>query len=95
MTVTWLQITQIILWPLFLFVVGALYRIVWARVGTAHKAAVDVHEKLADYKLQVAKEYATIGYLQDVDNRIDARLKAIETKLDRIIEHWNKRGADE
>ena len=38
---------------------------------------------LAAYKTEVAKEYASIVYLKDMENRIVARIGKIEDKLDR------------
>lgn len=36
---------------------------------------------LADYKLEVAQRYASIGYLKDVETRLTEHLLRIETKL--------------
>ncbi len=38
---------------------------------------------LAAYKTEVAKDYASIKYLKDVETRIVAHLEKIEDKLDR------------
>lgn len=38
---------------------------------------------LAAYKTEVAKEYASILYLKDMENRIVERIGKIEDKLDR------------
>lgn len=40
-------------------------------------------DDLAAYKLQVAKEYASVSYLKDVENRLIVHLERIEDKLDR------------
>lgn len=39
-------------------------------------------EALAAYKLEVAKTYATTGYLKDVERRLTEHLVRIEAKLD-------------
>jgi hypothetical protein len=39
-------------------------------------------EALAAYKLEVAKSYATTGYLKDVETRLTEHLIRIEAKLD-------------
>ncbi|MGE5545572.1 MAG: hypothetical protein ACM33T_01645 [Solirubrobacterales bacterium] len=39
-------------------------------------------EALAAYKLDVAKSYATTGYLKDVERRLTEHLVRIEAKLD-------------
>lgn len=39
---------------------------------------------LADYKLEVAQRYASIGYLKDVEARLSEQLTRIEAKLDRV-----------
>lgn len=38
---------------------------------------------LAAYKTEVAKDYASIVYLKDMENRIVARIDKIEDKIDR------------
>lgn len=39
-------------------------------------------DALSAYKLEVAKSYATTGYLKDVEQRLTEHLIRIETKLD-------------
>ncbi|MBI4968505.1 MAG: hypothetical protein HZC25_10350 [Rhodospirillales bacterium] len=41
-------------------------------------------EALAEYKLEVAKSYASIGYIKDVERRLTEHLVRIETKLDGV-----------
>ncbi|OAN50150.1 hypothetical protein A6A04_01700 [Paramagnetospirillum marisnigri] len=41
-------------------------------------------DALAAYKLEVAKSYATTGYLKDVESRLTEHLIRIETKLDAV-----------
>lgn len=48
----------------------------------AAEEARDLREALAAFKLEVARGYASIGYLKDVENRLTAHLLRIEAKLD-------------
>ena len=43
-----------------------------------------LRENLAAYKLEVAKSYASITYLKEVERRLTAHLVRIENKLDGI-----------
>lgn len=45
-------------------------------------ALAQLREGLAAYKLEVAKSYASIGTLKDVERRLTEHLLRIETKLD-------------
>lgn len=44
---------------------------------------IGLRQCLSDYKLEVAKSYASVGYLADVERRLLAHLLRIENKLDR------------
>ena len=44
-----------------------------------------LREGLAAYKLEVAKSYASISYLKEVERRLTSHLVRIETKLDGTI----------
>lgn len=46
------------------------------------EAILGLREALAAYKLEVAKSYASIGYLKEVERRLTQHLIRIETKLD-------------
>ena len=52
----------------------------------AHEANVretrDLAGRFADFKLDVARNYASIAYLKDVENRLTSHLLRIEAKLD-------------
>lgn len=48
----------------------------------ASAEARDLREGLAAFKLDVARGYASIGYLKDVESRLTAHLLRIEAKLD-------------
>jgi len=43
-----------------------------------------LRESLAAYKLEVAKSYASIGYLKEVERRLTDHLVRIEDKLDGV-----------
>ena len=43
-----------------------------------------IRENLAAYKLEVAKSYASIPYLKEVERRLTAHLVRIENKLDGV-----------
>jgi len=43
-----------------------------------------LREALAAYKLEVAKNYASIPYLKDVEKRLTAHLDRIEHKIDSV-----------
>lgn len=46
------------------------------------KAVTQAREALSAYKLEVAKTYASISYLKDVEQRLTEHLLRIESKLD-------------
>lgn len=76
-------------------VLGGLFWLIWRSRGEADvrldglddKLAAGVaqlREALAAYKLEVAKTYATTGYLKDVERRLTEHLVRIEAKLDAV-----------
>ncbi|HYE52539.1 MAG TPA: hypothetical protein VEB20_23290 [Azospirillaceae bacterium] len=73
--------------------VGGLFWLIWRGRREADQAldglrdGLDaelsaLRENLAAYKLEVAKSYASIGYLKDVERRLVGHLLRIEAKLD-------------
>lgn len=52
------------------------------RVEKVNGRIGDANEQLAAYKLDVAKQYASIAYLKDVERRLTSHLVRIENKLD-------------
>lgn len=76
-------------------VLGTLFWLMW-RTRTeaderldemAHRLEVGMgqtREALSAYKLEVAKSYATTGYLKDVERRLTEHLVRIEAKLDTV-----------
>lgn len=57
-----------------------------AAVARVHREAegrdARLRDNLADYKLDVAKSYASIAHLKDVERRLTGHLLRIEAKLD-------------
>jgi len=47
-----------------------------------HEAQGNLREALSAYKLEVAKSYASIGYIKDIERRLTEHLVRIEAKLD-------------
>lgn len=53
------------------------------------KSAHDIHvsnlkDSLSDFKLHVARNYVSVNYLKDVENRLTDHLLRIEKKLDGV-----------
>lgn len=72
---------------------AGLFWLIWRTRRDAADATVDIRhdvdmavghlrETLAAYKLEVAKTYASIPYLKEVERRLTAHLIRIEDKLD-------------
>lgn len=67
---------------LFLYLLNRAVGRLDADVLAARAEATRAREDLAAYKLEVAKSYASTGYLKDVEARLMAHLVRIEAKLD-------------
>lgn len=74
---------------------AGLFWIIWrvrhdtdtALDGLGHRVEAGLsqaREALSAYKLEVAKSYATTGYLKDVERRLTEHLVRIEAKLDSV-----------
>ena len=50
-----------------------------------------IREKLSAFKLEVAKSYASISYLKEVERRLTHHLLRIEDKLDRTTGNGDKK----
>jgi hypothetical protein len=50
----------------------------------AHDSHMTLREALSAYKLEVAKSYASIGYIKDIERRLTEHLVRIEAKLDGV-----------
>lgn len=59
-------------------------RAVDANRGAIEAGLGDLREALAAYKLEVAKSYASLAHLKDVEHRLTRHLVRIEDKLDAI-----------
>ncbi|MEW5703686.1 MAG: hypothetical protein AB1781_03750 [Pseudomonadota bacterium] len=59
------------------------------RLYHAFQTDADEHRmNLATFKLEVAKFYASIAHLKDVETRLSRHLQRIEDKLDNQIQRW-------
>jgi uncharacterized membrane protein len=52
---------------------------------TSDRMFNDMRERLSAYKLEVAKNYASIAYMKDVERRLTGHLVRIENKLDKQV----------
>lgn len=86
----WLNWVELVVLP----VVGFLVWLIFHNRAAADEAIDELEKELrrvrsaaahelAEFKLEVAKEYASITYLKDVETRLLGTLKRIEDKLDR------------
>ncbi|TAN54916.1 MAG: hypothetical protein EPN26_06160 [Rhodospirillales bacterium] len=50
--------------------------------GAGGQTQGNLREALSAYKLEVAKSYASIGYIKDIERRLTEHLVRIESKLD-------------
>lgn len=77
-------------------ILGGLYWLIWrTRQETsealescrrsAESSDTQLRGSIADFKLEVAKSYASIASLNDVERRVVSHLLRIEAKLDRHI----------
>lgn len=84
--VTWASLIEV---PVF----AALFRLVFRNRRELDEAVSNcrrsgenglggVREALADFKLHVARNYVSVNYLKDVENRLTGHLLRIEKKLD-------------
>ena len=51
--------------------------------GSSEQNVGMVRDNLSAYKLEVAKNYASISYIKDVERRLTSHLVRIENKLDK------------
>jgi hypothetical protein len=75
--------------------IGGAYWLAWG----GHSKASDLREKLADaearlsnFQIEVAKKYASVDYLKDVEGRlmeylrkVDASVEKLDTKIERLL----------
>lgn len=83
-------------------VIGSLFWLLWRNrrdgaadltkaIGDFSQQTTQMREALSAYKLEVAKSYASIAYIQDVEKRLVAHLERIEKKLDADLENRRAR----
>jgi hypothetical protein len=79
---------------------GGLFWLAWRTRNDAEASLDDarhdfetglslIREKLSAFKLEVAKSYASIAYLKEVERRLTHHLLRIEDKLDRTSHKGN------
>lgn len=61
---------------------AGLLWLIWRTRIDAERAQLALREDLTAYKLEVARTYASIPYLKDVERRLTDHLLRIEAKLD-------------
>ncbi|MCB1556326.1 MAG: hypothetical protein KDJ15_03330 [Alphaproteobacteria bacterium] len=61
---------------------GGLFWLIWRTRREHEQAIADTRAALADFKLEVAKSYAAIGDVREVEKRLVSHLLRIESKLD-------------
>ena len=81
-------------------VLAALFWMIWRNRNDFETSFTDVREhidsslshareNLSAYKLEVAKNYASIAYMKDVERRLTGHLVRIENKLDQPLRGGN------
>ena len=79
---TWQTWVTVIEFPILFALAG----LVW-RTRVACDAQIEkLREQYNNFRVEVAKEYVTNKYLQEVEGRLIKRLEAIDKKLDRNYE---------
>lgn len=73
----WITMIEI---PIFI----AVFKIIIKLRKDVDISVSDCKDALADFKLHVAKDYASMTYLKDVENRLTNHLLRIEKKLDDV-----------
>ena len=71
---SWIDFVQLVAVPAFGFAIFLAWK--------AHNRAEAACEDLQEFKVTVARDYASITYLKDVESRLTAHLVRIEDKLD-------------
>ena len=76
---------------LVILCIGVIFRMV-ARLRDHTSASFkDCFKQITDFRVEVAKEYATNGYLREVETRIMAQLDSLDGKLERLIRNSTKK----
>lgn len=61
--------------------------LLWYRL---HTQIIAVNQALSDYKLQVAKEYATTTAIKEVEDRIVQAIDRLGDRLDKFVDNRNR-----
>ena len=59
-------------------VLGVIFRMIARLRADTSATAKDIYVQLTNFRVEVAKEYVSVGHLKDVENRIMSRLDSIE-----------------
>jgi len=79
---TWIQFIQYAAYPALM----AVAALAWAAMRKADAAIAELNA----YKLQVAKEYASNGYLKDVEARMLVTMNEIKDSIKEIIREMRR-----
>ena len=63
---------------------AALFRIIFRQKRDCENSIGFCRDALAEFKLHVARNYVSVNYLKDVENRLTDHLLRIEKKLDGV-----------
>ncbi len=74
---SWVAMIEI---PIF----AALFRMLVRQKKEYETDIVQCREALSEFKLHVARNYVSVNYLKDVENRLTNHLLRIEKKLDDV-----------
>lgn len=75
--INWIALIEL---PIFI----ALFRMIVRNKNDCDKEMLLCRDALSDFKLHVARNYVSINYLKDVENRLTNHLLRIEKKLDDV-----------
>jgi basic membrane lipoprotein Med (substrate-binding protein (PBP1-ABC) superfamily) len=79
----WLEVAGLLL-PGVFALAGVWYRL--------HSQIIGVDKALADYKLQVAKEYATTSAIKEVEERVVQAIDRLGDRLDKFLDQRHRNG---
>lgn len=63
---------------------ATLFRIIFKQKRDCEMSICQNKDALAEFKLHVARNYVSVNYLKDVENRLTDHLLRIEKKLDDV-----------
>jgi hypothetical protein len=74
--------------------IGLLFAIASAIAGVWYRLADRINqlrEELSNYKLEVAKEYASTTHLKEVEIRLVTAVESLTQRIDRLIDRMDRR----